>query len=587
MDQVMNTEERTKDIYERIPGYPLPPLVPLPPMEELVGLRELGIKPSPISRAMIKTFMALTGFNSFYKTLPENLEEHLRSSNLRQAGLFALINSASLALADDSRALSPAERAATLIAAAYQFHDDLMSGRLEPDKYKDQVLEMGQYPNLFSTSLTIDRGQARLFKSKRTDRITVILDGRYFLLQTGGARPEQIAAALQTLIDRVKSENQPAVDTSPGPITGSIHGLQLKTFGRLLQNPQNKEAFQKIRHSFLTLCLDLDDHPETYERAAFLTQSRNQHNRWYHASLQIVVFGNAKACTFCNFNAYIDGNPMMRGSAEIQKRATQVELNSTTDSPALPEPEELKWQISPEVIQQVRRQNQFVLDDQQATFEIPGLGKTFFQQQGLLPVPAFMVILDMAVKQLLGRHAPITQYLSMSKYRYLNLAFANAATPEVTAFTDYVSQPNFDPARAREMLQEAMESQRQAYRQARKYLPQSKIVSLFMATRTSAQKAWVTLLLGLAVMKLKFLGLYKPENNEIVVSHPDIRPEVPVVGRPGIKLPYIKYFGFHYQIFDDKTVITFMPSPKWKLSNGETFNAIVQNAEKFKKLFAQ
>jgi hypothetical protein len=54
---------------------------------------------------------------------------------------------------------------------------------------------------------------------------------------------------------------------------------------------------------------------------------------------------------------------------------------------------------------------------------------------------------------------------------------------------------------------------------------------------------------------------------EILISHPEIYPEIPVVGRPGIRLPYVKYFGLHYQILPQRIVITLMPSVTWTIPN--------------------
>ncbi len=584
-----NMEERTQDIYEQLPHYPKPPMVPLPDWETMVSLQGLGVKPGAFSRAMGKTLMALTGFKRFYNQLPEHLEDWLRKTNMRGAGLFALINSASMALTDDPRDLTPAQRAATLIYGTYRFYDDLMSGTLEADKYKDQVLEMGQYPNLFSTCLTIEGKKARLFKSKRTDQITVIIRGRYFLLNVGHPGKTTTVAdlsnALQKLIDLVHSEQSSANELSPGLLTGIAHPVQLRMFGKLLQNPENRDSFYKIRHSFVTVCLDLDDAPQTYAEAAKTTQSKNFYNRWYHASLQIVVFGNARAATFLNFNTYIDGNPMMRGSAAIQRRAAAAPLEGEASKGEIGQAQELKWHVPPAMIERAKQVAKTVLDDQQATFELPGTGTSFYAAHQLSAVPAFMTVIDAAVKELIGRHANIAQYLSMSKYCCMNLANANATTPEVKKFVDYIAQKNFDRQTARELLQKAIASQAEAYRAARRYLPPSKIVSMFVSGRKGLAKVWVSSVLALSMILLKLFGLYESEEMEVIASHPKIEPEIPVVGRPGIRLPYVRYFGFHYQIFDDKTVLTFMPSPKWQISNQKLAETIAKKVKILENLF--
>lgn len=591
-DRLINLE-RTGDIYEQLPSYPQPPLVPLPSWDEMNDLQEMGIKNSAISRAFVKPMMLLTGFKGFYNNLPNNLEEYLRKTNMRGAGLFALINSATLALKDDPRPLTPVQRAATLITAVYSFYEDLISGQLEPDKFKDHVLEMGQYPNFFGTSLIIEKGKARLFKTKKTDQITVIYRGNFFLLNVGTPGKStsftELVETLNKIVEDVNKFGEKPVENSPGLLSGVAHPVQIRMFSNLVKNPQNRLAFEAIRHSFFTLCLDLDDQPADYAEAARLTQSQNHFNRWYHSSLQIVVFGNSKATTFCNFNAYLDGNPMMRGSAEIQRRASQFEIPASESRPAaLLTFKKLNWQIPPMALQKAKQIASTVIDDQQATFEINGAGKQFFDDLGLLAVPAFMVVLDMAAWQLFGKHLNIIQYLSMSKYRCMNLTNANATTPEVKQFVEYVMNNNeVDANRARELMEAAIESQRRAYRAARKFFPPSKIISLFVSTRKGLKKVWVNLLLGLSMLFLKLLGQYKPMSMDVPASHPDIFEEIPVVGRPGIKLPYARYFGLHYQLWKDKTVITFMPGVSLPFTNQQLFEAINQNFNKVKEILAK
>ena len=581
-------QERTTDIYEQLPFYPKPPLIPLPDWQTMVSLKGMGIKQSPVSSLVIKTLMALTGFKKFYRNLPETMENYLRTTNTRGAGLFALINSASLALRDDPRSLTPAQRAATLIFGAYGFYDDLMSGKLEPDKYKDQVLEMGQYPNLFSTCLTIEGKTAKLFKSKRTDQITVLINGRFFILNVGHPGKTttlpQLANTLQKLVDRVQEETPDGNPNSPGIISGVAHPVQLRMFGRILKNPVNKATFEQLRHSFLTLCLDINDQPQDYAEAAKITQSKNFHNRWYHSALQIVVFGNGKASTMLNFNTYIDGNPMMRGSAEIERRAEQIPVE-TDNAATLDAPKELRWQVNPMFIERATEVARTVLDDQKATFVLDGYGKTFYQDKNLAPVPAFMVAVDMAAKALIGQHVHIAQYLSVSKYRCMNLANADATTPEVQAFVDYVEQEDFEKDEARKLMEAAIESQRKAYSKARKNMPPSQVISIFVSSQKGFKKLWITSMLATAMIFLRLLGLYKSEEMQVVASHPDIKPEIKVVGRPGIRLPYIKYFGFHYQIMDDKTVITFMPSTKWQISNQKLLETIREKLKIIDKIF--
>ncbi|NOX38148.1 MAG: choline/carnitine O-acyltransferase [Calditrichaeota bacterium] len=582
--------ERTREIYEAIPGYPKPPLIPLPEPDDLRSLEELGIVDTPLSRFIVRVALRLSGFRSFRQQLPNQLEGLLRCLNLRGAGLFALVNAATLALEDDPRALSPLERAATLILAARQFYRDLWSGRLEPDRFRDHILEMGQYPNFFSTCLTIDRQGARLFKSRCTNLITVIVRGQYFLLNVGDIQNdppvEALVAALQDIVQRVQDVSRTRREASPGILTGVKHVTQMKIFRQFLQEPVNRESFQKIRHSFLTLCLDLDDHPADDAEAARLAHSANHHNRWYHASVQLVVFGNAKVGVICNFNTYVDGNPMMRFGAEIQERACRVPVrkgrSSTASKTLAVEP--LSWVVKDEWRRLAEKDVQWVTDYQPATFVIDGIGQQTFLSHQLRPVPVFVIALQMAVQRLLGHPVNISQYLTMSRYRCMDLAIALVSTPEVNRLVQQLLQGVDRKETIMPLLQEAIRSQELAAREARKYLSLQKMLSLFLLTRTPWQRLYVMGIASVTVLMLRLLGLHRPRLSEVVLSHPIIYPQVPIIGRPGIRLPYVRYFGVHYQIMKDRIVLTLMPGIRWSIPNRRLVEMLRQSLEDIRAL---
>ena len=60
----------------------------------------------------------------------------------------------------------------------------------------------------------------------------------------------------------------------------------------------------------------------------------------------------------------------------------------------------------------------------------------------------------------------------------------------------------------------------------------------------------------------------------IILSHPEIFPEVALLGRPGVRLPYVSHFGLHYQMFADRIVLTMMPGKKWTSANDRFVEAV-------------
>jgi hypothetical protein len=587
----MEDKERTTDLFEDVGGYPQPPPVPLPTGADVEALVASGVKPGRLSRGVINTARMLSGFNSFRRTASGEIPDLLRRINTRGPVLFSPIISATLAFEDDPRQIDPLTRAATLLFATRSLRDDLVAGRLAPDQYRGQALEMGQYHNFFATSLIVEGKTPRVYKSTNLSRVAVLVDRKFYTLEVGNLGTEvtieQLREALLSLVHEARSAR--SHELSPALLTSASQGTQIRAFRQLQKNETNRRSLSALRHSFVTLCLDLESEPTTYAEAAYVAHSANAANRWHHASLQLVVFGNAKACAICNFSAYLDGNVMMRGAAEIQRRAAIYPLPDKTraDFPSLPPAIPLHWQIRQAVVTRARKDFQMVLDNQQATFEIDGIGRRAFDEHGVQAIPTFILALQMTNKRLIGRSVNITQFLTMSKYCCMDLATAVVSTPAVDRFVDYMEKGDGQIARTRELLDEAISSQQRASRLARSHLSDQRMVMLYALSSKMPRRLYATFVHLTAVLLLRLLGLRDPIPREVLVSHPAIHSEIPVVGRPGIRLPYVKYYGLHYQMMDEKTVITMMPSTTWIIANAEWVDELAGNLRRIHSLLMQ
>jgi len=585
--------ERTRDVYEHIPGYAIPPSVPLPSPDDRSTLESLGVKPGGFSNAVTGLAMKLIGFDAFQRQLPDRIDDLLRTTNGRGPGLFAPVIVATLVMTDEPRQLDPLERAATLLFAARQLRDDVMAARLPQGQYKGQPLEMGQYPNFFGTSLIVDGRTPRVFKTDRLSQITVAVGGRFFLLDVGDLGSdtsiEQVVAGLRQVVEQARAHPLAGDENSPGILTSGTAKTQIRIFSKMQQVEPNASSLQALRHSFLTLCLDLDSKPADYAETGYLAHSGNPDNRWNNSSLQLVVFGNGKAAGICNFNAYLDGNVMIRGIAEIQRRGTEVPVPDPMPDPETPLPpaRELAWQIPPEAAAQARKDLDWVRGDPDATFVIPDFGRDFCAKHGLAPVPTFIVALQMTAHRLLNRSTAIAQFLAMNKYCCMGLLTEVVSTPEIDRFVAYVAGDDVDATEAMRLLAEANESQARVARKKRRYLPLREEISLYFTTKKGLSKMWAMGVLGVTVGILKLFGKFEQHDVDIIASHPAIYPEVPILGRPGIRLPYAKEFGLHYQIMPESTTVVLMPSLKWSIPNEQLIAALQQSLQQIQQLAEQ
>jgi hypothetical protein len=279
----------------------------------------------------------------------------------------------------------------------------------------------------------------------------------------------------------------------------------------------------------------------------------------------VVVFGNGKACAIFKFDATIDGNTMMRGAAELQQRAAAIPLQASQQSSPSGRPvaRELSWRVDGALVQRARRDVRSILDNQQATFEIEEVGKLFFKAHGVDPVPAFMLALHMTVAHFTGRSARIEQQLALSKYRCMGLTSAVVTTPEMSAFSHYASGSEVEYDKARTLLRAAIASQQRACREARSHLPFSQLIPLYTCYLKGGRKLHV----GAIVVAKTLLGI--TWSSDVIVSHPAVIPGATMLGRPGVRLPYLKYFGLHYRMLDDRIIVTMMPALDWDIPNTE------------------
>ncbi len=588
-----NNTERTRDIYEIIGGYPKPPLIPIEDLYNDQSFVNHDFKPGSFALTMTRAILKMVGFHALYETLPQNLESMLRTRHTRLPGLYAPVIAATLALKDDPSKSGPLERAASIIIAAYRFHEELLKAEVEPDRYEGQVLEMGLYPNLFSTSLQITESDVRLHKSRKKDTI-IVLANRQFFEVTVYRDGKQLSFAeichLLGMVAEAACQNpRQSGNHSPGMVTAASDRTQIKAFRHMLKTSANKEILARLDTAFLTVCLDLDSFPASYETAAYLAHSTNQGNRWYHSATQFIIFGNAKACVINNFTAYIDGATMVRASMEIYRRAAQVATVKDQANDALPAGTHgmrlLDWHFPQRFFQAVLNDIRLVTDNQQATFRLKGLGRRAFGTYASDTIPVFVAALQITAAHFIGGVVYINQFVTMSRYRCMGLEISSVTTREMIRLVEIFEDAGTSAEAMFAYLREAVESQRQIIRQKRSHMTLDSLFSYFMVEGGMLRKGFLYTLMLLSAPFRGRIRLFKQKPNDIIISHPPVYEEVPVLGRPGVRIPYARYFGLHYQVFEDDIIVTMMPTRNWDIPNAEFVATLERTLERLQAVY--
>jgi hypothetical protein len=191
-----------------------------------------------------------------------------------------------------------------------------------------------------------------------------------------------------------------------------------------------------------------------------------------------------------------------------------------------------------------------------------------------------VLALALATKRRAGTLPNILQLVTVSRLRCVPVGAAVVTTPAVHRLVDFLAGGG-SSEHAAEMLGATLVSMAEPSRAERQKLSLRWTIEGFVRTRRGVARARTLAVMVATLGVLRAMGAVP--QRRIVISHPEMMPEVPIVGRPGVKLPYVDPFGLHYQMFADHTVLTFMPGLKWRVRNAdfaEDIEAALRDVEK-------
>jgi hypothetical protein len=540
---------RTADLaYERAGGYPEPR--DLPPLLEAGEYRRRFVAMSGLPGRLAGALFDRAGIADFAQRLrndPDEYDRLLRTEDIRWSPFPLPTLNACTVAADDPACPDPLARAARLVAAARSFHRELHAGTLEPDAFPGGPLEMGQYANLFGTCLYPGGSCSRVFKAPDSRHIAVLARGRVFRVDLPEADGTVDATALEGALRRVAELSATASPerSAAGWLTVADQPRRaaLVAAARLL--PGNRAALEAIARSFLVLCLDLDARPGTLAETARQVHVGDPGNRWYLASWQIVVCGNGKAGFIVSFPCGLDGNVVMRFSAELASRSRSFAPRGPGPA-AKVRPLDLALPPGAEIL--ARRNLDGVLAGEPCTFEIRDLGNRRLAAAGLKPDAAFNLALIATLRRALGSSPAVLEHVTLARYRGMGLSMAPVTTPQAVTLADFLAGDGADREIGSRLLAAAQAAHMAALSAARKALPLRVLTMLRLR-----EAGWTG---------RPFAGLVAAATAgrpEVIVSQPGPRPQVVAVGRPGVRLPYVRHLGLHYQLRDDSILLIFMP----------------------------
>jgi hypothetical protein len=539
-------------------------------MADAVNWEDFGVRPSRLTHLALRIEAVLSGFNGFLRTLPGNLEELLRYRNWR-APAPGPLDSATLVFDDDRATADPFERAASLILAARELKACIESGALSVAGRHGAVIETGQFFNLFGTHLATGSLAPNAIVRSASRAVLVLCRG----IATRLTIPSDISNAalaphLVPCLRRIASATREAAGLRGelGALTSCHPRMQRQLLAEC--QGQSGAALSLCKATFLTLCLDLDTAPELDADAGRAAQVDNFRNRNYGASVQLVVFGNAKAAMLASWAANLDGNTMMRAGGEICERARplaasvrDVLLRDGADAGPGGAGglgiKPLTFGLTQQSLDTACAEAERLQGRQRSVHIVEGCGRRLFEAYGVPVRAGFVVLLHVALRATAGAGVDICvrQHVAQSAWRCMGTQLAAMSSASMLALAGEVLSERVNARVAARELAEALADYRVRIEGARNHLGLEMARGMFKTTLTMRRRKII------GMVRNVLLALAQPRKRprwSVTISHPEPHPRVTCIGRPGVALAPGQ-IQLHYDVRGDATQIVVAAAP--------------------------
>jgi len=550
-------------------------LHPLPDFIDWVEKDLISVDDPPlrkwIKKRFIPVFLGVFGFRKTYRALARD-KTLLRDGEPAGARLrlmhTLLAHDYVVALEPDPNHTAPPARAATLVAGALAFRQKLREGALKDDLFKDRPLNMRQYHNLFGRSVVPAPPANKHLDAPDSEHIVVFAGRQAFRIQViEGDRPiaaDTLAAQFEAIEARAA---QPAEgDRWLGALSAVNRHKAAEIRGKLEADPVNAASLNTIDTALFTVSLDLDLAPNSLESLTRLGYSGNYRNRWFEKSTQLAVFANGEAALTLCFPAYLDGTIGGRYASELYHGAAAQTLSEhrpvLADSLA---PKKLEFHIDDAILDEAEAEVSGYIRDDCDIFKVESIGKDFFKSRKISPDSSIQMALLLATRKVFGHNLNMRQFINVRRFEGGTLELPYVTTQEVETFLNAAAAGNRDKRELAALLRAAVKSH--------------KDIILKTFNGRSPKTIFNYALVGASPLKrrlarplsafFRWLGFKKYVSDmlgtsehtaDIITSSLKIEPGMRILGRPGIRLPFLRYFGMHYLVEPNSILFIFMPA---------------------------
>lgn len=515
----------------------------------------------------IEAFLTDVDYDAAYHALDRSrlLHDHGEIPNARLGMKHSLLSLDFCVLASNEPVKrDPVHRAADMVAAALDVYDEIKDGTFKPDSHRTQMLDMAQFANLFGRTLVPLEEANKLVESPDSTHLAVFVNGYAFRLDIAEDGQRKSVNQFYADLNAINSLAQQAeANGNIGILTcqdrKSAHALRQS----FCEDPAKREMVEMIDTALFVVCLndkgaDLPESKEVeyFDRQSSMIFSGNYWNRWYDKSFQLVILEDGSAGGVFNFACYIDGGVGIRMIDDLFQR-TSPKPNPYKLPPTLTTEE--REAVSDNFIHLVRAHTQSVYT--------LAYDREYIKQNNLSPDSTLQMAILLGLKMFYSDHPTLElrQFVSVRKYNAGTLDCPYVTSPAVAAFVDQAYE-NPEAEGMRALLVKAIQEHKDAVLST--VGGRSPKVVMNYLTRLNNDKDKIESLQG-TIQKWRDKGFKKyvgdvfgldRDTSEVISSALNLKSGTELLGRPGVRLPYLTHLGLHYFVRQGHVVFVYMPA---------------------------
>ncbi|KAF8519035.1 carnitine acetyl transferase [Hysterangium stoloniferum] len=362
-----------------------------------------------------------------------------------------------------------AHRAAALTRATILFRRKLKRGELSPDATKEGPLCMDTWRWMFDCcrvpapgsdwAVTYanyndlgDSGHIVVFRKGRPWRVDVVADGQ--LLST-----RDLEQQFKYIYEQ-GSEEYPGV----GVLTSSNRDIWAKNYTLLAEDPKNAFILREIHSAAFVVSLDTEKPTNVVDFSRALwhggIHGEMLGNRWFDKPANFVIFDNNQAGVVGE-HSIMDGTPMARMCDEmVEDLHSQSFDHGTPAASALPSPQPLDWNITPDILQAIAsatEEGKALINTQTMGYHLTKYGKAAIKKYGVSPDSWTQMVIQLAYYRLVGARKPGGTYEAATTRRFLKgrTETIRVVTVESEAWLSAMHDSSMDDETRRKLFTEA------------------------------------------------------------------------------------------------------------------------------------